>query len=386
MIRPLPDTPLGVYVHFPWCVRLCPYCDFAVVVRPEPQHDAYLTAVLAELEHRRSAVEGRRLRSIYLGGGTPGLWRPGHVGRLVAAIREICEADDDVEITVEHNPETLDRAGAEALREAGVGRLSLGVQSFDDATLAALGRAHTGAGSHEALRTAAAAGFDRLTFDLIFGAPGQDLSAWDRELDAALSHPEASHVSLYQLTVEPQTVFGRQLARGERREPDAEICADLYDRADARLGAAGFVHYEVSSWARAGHESRHNQLYWTGAEYLGLGMGAHSLEFRGGRALRRANTRRIREYLADPVGAPFEEEDIAPRTHLAERLMTGLRTAAGVDLAVLERCVGLDVEAVLGPVLRRLEDEGLLVRVGALLRPTPRGMRLANVVAEAVLP
>lgn len=386
MARPLSDLPLGVYVHVPWCRHLCPYCDFAVVVRPAIDHEGYLRAILAELEARAGDYPGRRLRSIYFGGGTPGLWEPLCIARVISAIRERW-AGEDLEITVEHNPEVVTTEGASRLVEAGVGRISLGVQSFDAATLASLGRRHTAEDARRAVAAIAAAGIKRISLDLIFGAPGQDLPRWEADLRAATALEAVGHLSLYQLTIEPRTVFGRQVARGRQRPPEDELCAELYDRACAHLGGRGFDHYEVSSWALPDQRSRHNGLYWIGAEYLGLGVGAHSLAFSPqGATLRRGNTRSLRTYLADPAGAAAEVEAVDERTHLAERLMTGLRTAAGVDWSALAACLDLDVDAAVGEEVAALVEEGLLRWEGGWLRPTPRGLALGDRVAERLLP
>lgn len=385
MARPLPDAPLGVYLHIPFCLRLCPYCDFTVFVRREIPHKAYADALLSELRHRAPGYPNRHLRSIYFGGGTPGLLDPLEVGRLIAGVREIFQGDDPLEITLEVNPEQVTEEGMEALRAAGVNRLSFGVQSFKDATLKALGRRHSGAQARRALGIAREAGFERLSLDLIFAAPGQDLADFRSDLEAALDLGNVGHIALYQLTIEPRTVFGRQLARGRRAPPDDALGADCYELAESTLLAAGFEHYEVSAYGKPGHKSRHNGLYWTGAEYLGLGVGAHSLRFSPeGQVLRRANGRDLKAYLRGEE--PLDEEEILPDSvHLGERLMVGLRTAQGVDLRVLQACLDVDVLGLVGGELRGLVERGWVIWEGDRVRPTPLGMRLGDRVGEALL-
>ncbi|MCB9565584.1 MAG: radical SAM family heme chaperone HemW, partial [Kofleriaceae bacterium] len=289
---------LGVYIHFPWCRKLCPYCDFAVMVaHHEPPHEAYRDAVVAELAARAAAVEGRRLRSIYLGGGTPGLWRPDCVGDVVAAVLAAAAAPgpDALEITIEVNPTDVTAARLAAWRDAGVNRVSIGVQSFDAAELAALGRDHWAGDGPRAVELALAAGLRSVSADLIAGTPAGLVAAPSSSppsssVAAARGAPAASiaaliatgvpHASVYELTIEPRTRFGKLARRGALvPRPDDELAA-LYEANHRALEAAGLEHYEISSYARPGHRAVHNSLYWSGAEYLGLGAGAASFERR----------------------------------------------------------------------------------------------------------
>ena len=383
MAHPLPDRPLGVYVHVPWCTHLCPYCDFAVVVRPLINHTQYLKAILTELRGRADTLPDRQLRSIYFGGGTPSLWEASAIKAVVDEVSSTWAHSGDLEITVECNPEQDSPETYQALIAAGVNRVSIGTQSFSTKTLASLGRRHTPAQNAAAIRHARAAGINRISGDLIFGADGQTQEHWRADLNALTQVDGIGHVSLYQLTIEPNTVFGRLVAKDKMPAPDADTCARFYEMADEVLIQSGFQHYEVSSWARPGQQSRHNNLYWSGAEYMGLGVGAHSLRFStDGTVLRGQNGRKLKSYLANPLGEQHQVETIDERTHLSERMMTGLRTSLGVDMATLRTGLELDVDTIVEPIARTLIAQGLLEREEGYLRPTPRGLRLGDHVAE----
>lgn len=381
----LPGRPFGVYIHFPFCSHLCPYCDFAVTVRREPPHERYRDAVLAELGARQPEMRGAHLQSIYFGGGTPGLWRPDCLESLVVEIHKVWPSSSPVEITLEANPEHVTVSLLKQWKRLGINRLSLGVQSFNEVVLRQLGRTHSGVQAQEVVKQAHHEGFTHVSVDLIFAAPGQHREDFQRDLEIVGELPGLDHVSLYQLTIEPQTLFGREVRRGRMAEVDQELGADCFDDAESYLRAAGFHHYEVSNWARPGGESRHNRLYWTGAEYLGLGVGAHSLSLGEGQARRRANSRTLRVWQEDPAAGGGETEGVPERTFLGERLMTGLRTSSGVNLTELQATLDLDVDGEVGEVLRELVEEGLLIREGESIKVTQRGMRLGDLVAERVL-
>jgi len=301
---------LGVYVHVPFCERVCPYCDFAVVAAGRgplgaAQEQRYLAALLRELQGRRGACAGRSLATIYLGGGTPSLLRPETLARIIAALRAAFPGEPG-EITLELNPGTLECGRLPGFRAAGVSRLSIGVQSFDAAVLRRLGRAHPAADCHRTLRAARAAGFRHLSLDLIFGAPGQTLADVLRDAEAALAHgPE--HISTYALTVEPGTPLARAVAEGRVLLPGDDACAEMMFALARRLEAAGLRRYELSSFARPGCESRHNRRYWRRQPVLGLGPGAHSSEPPGPGApygARSANERSLSAWLARIESAP----------------------------------------------------------------------------------
>ena len=301
---------LGVYVHVPFCERVCPYCDFAVVAAGRGPLGAarearYLAALLRELEARRASCAGRSLATIYLGGGTPSLLRPETLARLIAALRAAFPGEP-AEVTLELNPGTLECERLPGFRAAGVSRLSIGVQSFGAAVLRRLGRAHPAADCHRTLRAARAAGFRRVSLDLIFGAPGQNEADVLRDAEAALVHgPE--HISAYALTVEPGTPLARAVAEGRVRLPGDDACAGMMSALAQRLEAAGLRRYELSSFARPGCEARHNRRYWRRQPVLGLGPGAHSSEPPGPGApygARSANERGLSAWLARIESAP----------------------------------------------------------------------------------
>jgi oxygen-independent coproporphyrinogen-3 oxidase len=298
--------PLGVYVHFPFCSVRCPYCDFAVDVRPEIPHDLYADAVIGEIEARRGWFRGGggavpSLRSIYVGGGTPGLWRAPAVARVVEAARRAFGHPpvEALEVTIEANPGEVTAEHLRALRAAGVNRLSLGLQAFDDALLGRIGRNHDGGAGPAALADARAAGFDNVSCDLMLGLPGQALEDWQRALDRLIAlGPE--HVSTYALTIERGTAFGALARAGRLERPDDDAVAAMLAAADRALEAAGYAHYEISSHARPGRRAVHNTLYWTGGSYLGVGCGAASFRpLADGTGLRFTNPRATDTYLRE---------------------------------------------------------------------------------------
>ena len=269
---------LGVYVHFPFCTSRCPYCDFAVAVRPRIPHDEYADGVLSELRARApwwKGKDGPRLASIYFGGGTPSLWRPDAFGRVLAGARQAFAGGADLEITIEANPGDLDGTNLRDLRALGVNRLSFGAQAFQDRLLRRIGRRHEVAAIPRAFEAARAAGFDNLCADLMFGLPGQTMDDWRASL-AALCALGPEHITAYALTVEPETRFGALERAGKLNRPGDDLVAAMYSACHETLTSAGHEHYEISSYARPGRRSVHNSLYWTMAAYLGLGVSASS--------------------------------------------------------------------------------------------------------------
>ncbi len=409
------EPSVGVYVHVPFCERVCPYCDFAVVAaRPlAPATEARTVAALrAELAARREAFAGRRLASVYLGGGTPSLLHPESVAALVEAVRAAFPAPDpavtpapgsaapdtpggsagaaEPEITLEVNPSTVERARLPGFRAAGVNRLSVGVQSFDDAVLRRLGRAHQAETARETLAAARAAGFANLSLDLIHGVPGQDVASLERDLaETAAFGPE--HVSAYALTVEPGTPYARAVARGQLALPDEERALAQLERVRVRLEAAGLRRYEVSSYARPGREAVHNRRYWARQPVLGLGMGAWSSEPAGPGhpfGARRANERRLEAWLARvEAGAPPPEAGLeVPDTATArgEAAFLALRTAAGLDAAGFAAEFGAPPRHFFADAIARLRAAGLLEELpSGDLRLSAAGWPLADSVAEA---
>jgi len=389
---PRVDRDVGVYLHVPFCERVCPYCDFAVeAARPlTPEREAaYVDALLAELAARRGDFAGLALATIYLGGGTPSLLAPASVARLVAAVRAAFGDDAPEEVTLEVNPSTVERARLPGFREAGVDRLSVGIQSFDDLVLRRLGRAHRADEGHATLAAARAAGFQRISLDLIFGVPDQSDASFGADLDAVAAFaPE--HVSAYGLTFEPGTPFGRARDTGRLAPPPDDRVADLYERAGERLEAVGLPRYEISSHARPGAESRHNRRYWERQPVLGLGVGAWSSEPRSAAAphgARRHNQRGVAAYLeriaagASPQAGEIEVLDAA--TARGEAVFLALRTREGLDPRGFEAEFGAPPERFFGPVFDELCQARLLVRgPGGRLRLSPRGQLLSDAVFE----
>lgn len=375
----------GVYVHFPWCARKCPYCDFATEPREAPAipHAAYADAILRELDHRRPQLEGAALRSVFFGGGTPSLWEPAQLGRVLRAVREAFgSAAADVEVTVECNPSSLDAAHAEALRREGVDRLSLGVQSLDDASLRFLGRLHDSQGALRAVRAATGV-FDRVSADLMFGMPGQSVTQLTSEVQRLVGLG-LDHVSAYALTVEPATPFGERARRGELPLCPDDAYAAMFLAAREAFADLGLDHYEVSNYARPEQESRHNQHYWQGGSYLGLGAAAVGAFTEGPAPRRYRNHPKPERYMERAGGAECEvfEEALDAETLVREALMLGLRTREGVDVASLGARLGLDPLAPRRRAVEARTARGDVVLDGDHLRvPPDRWLHLDSIVA-----
>jgi len=333
--------PLGVYVHWPYCARICPYCDFNVVRDRghAEQRQALTTAILADLAPHAELTGPRDVVSIFFGGGTPSLMDPGDVAQVIAAVRALWRPAADLEISLEANPTDAEAARFAALAEAGVNRLSLGVQSLDDGALRLLGRNHNARAAERAIEVARAI-FPRLSIDLIYALPGQDLSAWAREL-GLVAGLGAEHISPYQLTIEPGAAFHRKVQRGTLVPMGPDPAADFYETTQRVLETAGFEAYEVSNHARGeAARSRHNLLYWRGEDYVGVGPGAHGRLTLGGRRFATTAPDRIADYVAAAAeGAAASARDRLDDHQIAlERLLMGLRTTEGValkDLAAL---------------------------------------------------
>ena len=367
---------LALYIHWPFCVSKCPYCDFNSHVRATVDQAIWRDALLADLAHEAALTPGRTLSSIFFGGGTPSLMPPATVAALIEAAERLWGFAPDVEITLEANPSSVEAAGFADLARAGVNRVSLGVQALDDAALHFLGRAHDVAEGLAALDTAQAA-FDRVSFDLIYARPEQSAAAWEAELGRALGFG-TGHLSLYQLTIEPGTRFAALAAKGELRDYDPDRAAALFELTRALTFAAGLPAYEVSNHARPGEESRHNLTYWRYGDYMGVGPGAH------GRRLDRASVRRKKpENFLSAVtrnGHGIESEHtLGSQERATEALLMGLRLEEGVPL---ERVA----EALDPRAADRLRNLGLLADDPDRLRATPAGMLVLNsLLAELIL-
>jgi oxygen-independent coproporphyrinogen-3 oxidase len=382
----MPDRSLGVYLHVPFCARVCPYCDFAVVAARRlsgRDEERYVAALLAELAGRAGAFAGRSLETVYFGGGTPALLAPASIARLLAAVSDAFPGAPS-EVTLEANPSTLEQGRLAAFRAAGVDRLSLGVQSFDDAALKRLGRAHRASESHAALAAAREAGFANLSLDLIVGAPGQTLADVERDLAAAIE-AAPQHVSVYALTLEPGTPFARAAGAGRLRVPDDDLAADMLLAAEARLGAAGLERYEVSSFARPGFEARHNRRYWQRRAVLALGVGAHSTEPPAPDApfgARSANERELAAWLARVEAGRFAapaREVLGAATARGEAAFLALRTREGLVAERFAAEFGAPPRHFFAAAIDELVAAGLLAEgSGGDLAPAPRGLAFAD--------
>jgi len=377
---PAPE-PLALYVHWPFCVSKCPYCDFNSHVRERVDQAAWRESLLADLAHEAALLPGRRLGSIFFGGGTPSLMPPETVAALIAAAQHHWSVDSDIEITLEANPSSVEAARFADLAAAGVNRVSLGLQALDDDALAFLGRAHGVAEGLAALETAQSV-FARTSFDLIYARPGQSLGAWEAELARALAFG-TEHLSLYQLTIEPGTRFATLAARGDLTIPDPDAAADLFEATRAITASAGLPAYEISNHARPGAESRHNLTYWRYGDYAGVGPGAHGRRT-GLATFRRKKPENWMAALARNGHGIESEEPLAPRDRAVEALLMGLRLAEGVDLARIAALAGgaapIDEAAV-----DRLVAQRLLARSGTRLAATDAGMPVLEAILRAVV-
>jgi oxygen-independent coproporphyrinogen-3 oxidase len=364
----------GIYVHCLFCLRRCPYCDFNVAIYREDRVGPLVAALAAELARYAALPWAGRLPavSLFFGGGTPSLLPPEAVGELIAAARGGLGLRADAEITLEANPEDLEAARLAAFRAAGVTRLSLGVQSLDDALLRRLGREHSAATARRAYAAARSAGFGSVSIDLLYGCPGQDLARWRATLDEALGWgPE--HLSAYALTLEPGTAFGRRVPLDL---PDEAVAVAQYELLCERAAAAGLERYEISNFARPGFGSRHNLLYWRREDYLGLGPGGHAALG----ATRFGNERshmRYRERLAAGRWPIAWAERLTPAQVRGERIVLGLRLTEGIPRAWLESHFG-DAPGRLGRILERYGAAGVLTEQRGQLALTPRGVLLSD--------
>jgi oxygen-independent coproporphyrinogen-3 oxidase len=355
----------GIYLHVPFCLTRCGYCDFNAYAGLDHLASRYVAALLREAELAAPAWEGIEVVSVFLGGGTPTTLEVADLKALLARVRSVFAVTPDAEVTIEANPDTVDEQKLAGLLEAGYARLSMGAQSFDRSVLAALERVHQPQSVARAFRAARSVGYDDVNLDLIYGAAGETLESWERTLEEAIALSPA-HISAYALTIEPATPLGRQVARGDTPAPDPDLQADMFEAACRLLGAAGYGHYEVSNWARPGYECRHNLGYWERRPYVGLGAGAHA--YRDGR--RSWNVRPPEEYLSMvdrgelPVGG---SEELEPEDAYLEEVFLRLRILQGIPASWVE-----DGRA--DPYL----ESGLLVRDDGHLVPTERGMLLLN--------
>ena len=375
--------PLSVYVHLPWCLKKCPYCDFNSHEWKDgaPPEARYLDALCADLEAALPFIWGRRIHSIFIGGGTPSLFAPSSIDRLIGDLRARLPLEPGCEITLEANPGTFERDRFRDFHAAGVTRLSIGVQSFDDAKLRALGRVHDGAQARAAIDEARAV-FDTFNLDLMYALPGQTLAEFDADLRSALAFAPP-HLSVYHLTIEPNTLF----AKHPPAVPDDDTAFDMLDRITALTAAAGLERYEVSAFAKPGHRCEHNLNYWQYGDYLGIGAGAHSKLSFPHRVVRQVRFRDPARYMAQALaGAAVTQHEEVPREQLPfEFMLNVLRLREGFELARFSERTGLPLTAI-NRALATAQRRGLIERDLQRVWPTERGFDLLNDVQQLFLP
>ncbi len=385
--------PLSLYIHIPFCIAKCGYCDFnsyALDTLLEKGHASedwarrYADALMEEVKSRieEFSLEGRRIETIFFGGGTPSLFPPEETKRVLDLVTASFDLSPDCEITLEANPGAAEAERFAALREAGVNRISIGVQTFDDAALKRLDRVHSGDDAEKAFRAARKAGFSNVSLDLMFGIPYQTISMAAQDIECAIGlAPE--HLSAYELTIEPGTAFHARQARGELSGlPDEETALRMWELRDSALAAAGYERYEISNFARPGFACRHNLNYWRRGDYLGLGAGAHSL-IEGERLWNHARPDVYAQNASDPTAGSERVDD--PEKAIGESLMLGLRMKEGVSLKRIAQECGADPEDSFGELFEELENSGLVARKNGHLLLSEKGTLLANRVLAKFL-
>ncbi|RNF32553.1 coproporphyrinogen III oxidase [Massilia aurea] len=373
--------PLSLYVHWPWCVRKCPYCDFnSHEAKGELPEQAYLDALRLDLEQSLPLIWGRKIHTVFIGGGTPSLMSAAGLDRLMSDLRTLLPLELDAEITMEANPGTFEAERFKSYRESGINRLSIGIQSFNPAHLKALGRIHDG---DEALRAVeiAKSTFENFNLDLMYALPSQTLEEARRDLETALSFAPP-HLSLYHLTMEPNTVF----AKYPPALPDDDLSADMQDMIAEVTGAAGYEHYEVSAYAQPGRRARHNLNYWKFGDYLGIGAGAHSKLSFPHRVLRQARFKQPASFIeAAKRGNPVQEEHEIGRADMGfEFMLNALRLTGGFDPNLFGERTGMNISAI-AKALNEAEVKGLIYRDHKLIKPTELGQRFLNDLQEMFL-
>jgi putative oxygen-independent coproporphyrinogen III oxidase len=374
--------PLSLYVHMPWCISKCPYCDFnSHESRGDIPETQYVEALIADLEFALPAIWGRRFTSVFFGGGTPSLFSPEAIDRILAAVRARLPLAPDAEVTLEANPGTFERARFAGFRAAGINRLSLGVQSFNPVHLSALGRVHDD-NEARAAATAALEIFGNVNLDLMFALPEQTVDDARADLAAALAF-SAPHLSFYHLTIEPNTLFHRH----PPPLPDEDAAADIADAVEVALAAAGYAHYETSAFAKPGRECRHNLNYWRFGDYLGIGAGAHSKLSFPERVVRQVRFKQPQQYLDRMAhGEPLlEEREVACDEIGFEFMLNALRLTGGVPAALFAERTGFPLTLV-GKKLEEAERRGLIARDHERIRPTALGQRFLNELQALFLP
>jgi len=375
-------APFGIYVHWPYCARICPYCDFNIYKHKGEPGDDLAAAITQDLQHWRDMTGPRTVSSIHFGGGTPSLMRADQIEQIIDAASALWSFAGDIEIGLEANPADADAAKWALYSGAGINRLSVGVQSFDNQVLAFLGRDHDADQARRALDLAAR-NLPRVSADLIFGHRGQTLADWDADLDKALASG-AGHISAYQLTIEAQTAFGKAAQRGDVKAVNGDDSAALYELSQTRLTDAGFEHYEVSNYARPGQQSRHNKIYWLGGDYAGVGPGAHGrLTTPNGRIATVAHMTPAAYIKGAQDGPSLQERDVlSPDDHGNEFVMMGLRLTGGFDEAAYRQISG---QALNARAVADLCAMGLLARKGSRIAATESGRMLLDTITRELL-
>ncbi|MDO8597332.1 MAG: radical SAM family heme chaperone HemW [Sulfuricaulis sp.] len=371
--------PLSLYVHIPWCVRKCPYCDFnSHEARAKIPEQEYIDALLRDLEQDLPRVWGRIVHTIFIGGGTPSLFSPEAIDRLLSGIRARLPLDQNAEITLEANPGTVELERFRGFRAAGINRLSIGIQSFEDEKLKALGRIHGRAEALRAAEAAHAAGFDNFNLDLMFGLPGQTVEQALADMRTAMAL-RPTHLSAYQLTIEPNTLFHAR----PPTLPDDDITWDMQNQLQTELAAADYRQYEVSAYARPGYECRHNLNYWKFGDYLGIGAGAHAKITNASGITRLWKVKHPNEYLS-AAGSPESiggEQKLSRHDAVAEFMLNALRLVDGFPSPLFQERAGLPISAC-EPKLTLAENQGLIEWDTQSIRPTPQGRRFLNNLLE----
>jgi oxygen-independent coproporphyrinogen-3 oxidase len=385
--------PIGLYLHIPFCTAKCGYCDFNSYANHEHLIPSYAETLVKEARLWRRTLAGRRVETVFFGGGTPSLNPVAEMASILYGLRDSFEIAQDAEVSLEANPGSLSEEYLRGLRDIGFNRLSIGVQSFDDDELVALDRIHTAEDARAAFAAARAAGFENVNLDLIYGLPEQAMARWERTLEEALTlGPE--HLSLYALTVEEGTPLARDVARGRVPPPDPDAQADQYEYTQDRLASAGYEHYEISNWARPERRCAHNLVYWQNREYLGLGAGAHSF-VDGTRFSTVLLPNRYAELVDESTDAAdgsvhmrhvIAGEEITPMLAMSDTMILGLRLNDGVSFEAFRARHGRDMDDEFGALLLEFEGHGIVERTATHVRLTRRGRLLSNELFQRLLP
>lgn len=372
----------GIYIHIPYCKKICSYCDFYKVITPADK-SFFLTTIIKEADQRRNYLEGESVSTIYLGGGTPSVLSAGEIKGTIEKLKEIFPTDENCEITAELNPDDVDPAYLKGLKEGGINRISLGIQSWRDEDLKFLNRRHDSGQAERALRDSLDTGFENVTIDLIYGLPGLSSAAWEKNLEKSLSF-DIKHISAYHLTIEPGTVLGKLKSQGHLSEIDEEESNNQFNILIEATESVGFIQYEISNFGREGYFSKHNTNYWKQVDYIGLGPSAHSFN----NYSRQWNIRDLKKYLAAVnAGKPFfESEELGMRTRFNEYIMTSLRTMWGVDLAYVEKVFEKEGYDYIMNMAGKFIDYGMMKQENNSLVLTTQGKMISdNIISEFMM-